>query len=340
MPDVIEAVEVEEERGLTVREAEPMGLARAPEPREMIALATTMANALRDIVERMHLYADINGKKYPTVEAWMTIARMDNVVAREVPDGIAALEDGSYEATVELIRLSDGAIVGRGSALCGAEGDIAGKTDWSKRPRHQRRSMAVTRATSRAFRQHYAWIMVLAGYEPTPADEMPRDERPTDSGGRGGGLVDHPAAKADTTAPWIELADYTVSGAAAISTPPFDLELRPTADDGFTFGFKLHIAGTDKWIPQVVAEGSLAADIADAAAGSALLWTQPVTVTGDLYRVPWDKAGRPMPAFQRLIVKRLVTAEWTLPVDDTDSTEAELDRIAAAIIRPLDEGAK
>src|SRR6185369_17252147 len=74
-------------------------------------------------------------------------------------------------ATVELIRLSDGMVIGRGSALCGSKGD----RPWDSRPEPARRSMAVTRATSRAFRQQYSWIMALAGYEPTPADEMPPD---------------------------------------------------------------------------------------------------------------------------------------------------------------------
>ena len=33
--------------------------------------------------------------------------------------------------------------------------------------------MAITRATGKAFRLNYSWIMALAGYEPTPAEEMP-----------------------------------------------------------------------------------------------------------------------------------------------------------------------
>jgi hypothetical protein len=45
---------------------------------------------------------------------------------------------------------------------------------WAKRPGYARRSMAVTRATGKAFRLGFSWIMTLAGYEVTPAEEMPQ----------------------------------------------------------------------------------------------------------------------------------------------------------------------
>jgi hypothetical protein len=141
------------------------------DPRGMVAVASDLATVLKDIVERQRLYAVISGKKYPQVEAWMTIARLDNVVARESRPPIEH-EDGSYEAFAELIRLSDGMVIGSASALCGTPDD----KPWSTRAKPARRSMAQTRATSRAFRQQYSWIMALAGYEPTPAEEMPRDE--------------------------------------------------------------------------------------------------------------------------------------------------------------------
>jgi len=79
-------------------------------------------------------------------------------------------DDGSYEATVELIRASDGAVIGRGSAICGMD-----ESTWASRPRYARRSMAITRATGKAFRLGYSWIITLAGYAPTPAEEMTDD---------------------------------------------------------------------------------------------------------------------------------------------------------------------
>ncbi len=162
---IIEA-DVREERALVPVPPQVMGLARTREPEEIVALATRMATALKDIVDRQKLFAVISGKRFPTVEAWMTVARFDNVVAREV--SVARQPDGSYEAWVELVRLSDDTVIGRASAICGMEDD----RPWCNRAEYARRSMAVTRATSRAFRQQYSWIMALAGYEVTPAEEM------------------------------------------------------------------------------------------------------------------------------------------------------------------------
>jgi hypothetical protein len=146
------------------------GLGRVREPEEVVALATRMANALKDIVDQKHLYAEIRHKRFPTVEAWETVARFDGVVGREVR--VTRQPDGWYEAEADLIRLSDGAVIGHASAICGMPDDAP----WNDRPEYARRSMAVTRAMSRAFRQQYAWIMTLAGYEPGVAEEQPRED--------------------------------------------------------------------------------------------------------------------------------------------------------------------
>ena len=238
-PEVVEGAfsEVPDERALVVRQQPGQALVTNTDhmsgAQDMVVVAASLAAALKDIVERQRLYALIQGRKYPQVEAWMTIARMDNVVAREVADGIVRHDDGSYEASVELIRLSDGMVIGRGSALCGTAGD----KPWDGRAEPARRSMAVTRATSRAFRQQYSWIMALAGYEPTPAEEMPRDERPA----------------ADRTE-----ADGSLIGTAeATDKQSTDFMLRQ-GPDGPTLGFRLK---GDGGAVQVRCSGALAVQV-------------------------------------------------------------------------------
>ena len=66
-----------------------------------------------------------------------------------------------------------------------------------------------------------------------------------------------------------------------------------------------------KLIPQAKFGGALATDVLDAAEGR--LDGLVCTLEGELYRVPWDKEGRQMPPYQRLVVKRITTAGWTLP---------------------------
>ena len=105
----------------------------------------------------------IQGKKFVGVEGWTTLAVMLGCVAREVS---TTVHDGIYVAVVELVRMNDGACVGRASAECGEE------KPWNTRPKYARRSMAQTRATGKACRLAFSWIMLLAGYEVTPAEEM------------------------------------------------------------------------------------------------------------------------------------------------------------------------
>lgn len=296
------------ERALTVRAAEPVGLARAAAPGDLIDLASKMATALRDIVERQHLFAVIQGKKYPTVEAWSTIARMDNVVAREAAPPVRH-DDGSYEATVELMRLSDLAVIGRGSALCGAPDD----KPWNGRPEYARRSMAATRATSRAFRQHYSWIMALAGYEPTPADEMPHHES-TPAPARSSSRAEAPAPAAPSSG----AAGVTIIGRPGIGKAPADGELRETPD-GPCFGFAL-LESTGKRL-QVVAFDRLADDLA--IRRDELLAADRVTVGGTMRLIPWQKDGKEMPPYRQLIAERVSFAGEDYPTEDELAAIAE-----------------
>lgn len=299
----------EDNRALVVRQPEAVGLARAAAPGDLIDLASKMATALRDIVERQHLYAIISGKKYPTVEAWSTIARMDNVVAREAAAPVRH-DDGSYEATVELMRLSDLAVIGRGSALCGAPDD----KPWNGRPEYARRSMAATRATSRAFRQHYSWIMALAGYEPTPADEMPHHE-PTTEPARSSSRAEAPAAPAprDNGA-----GAATIHGKPGLGKAPVDGELRETPD-GPCWGFAL-LESTGKRI-QVIAFDRLADDLA--IRRDELLGAASVEASGRLVMIPWEKDGKAMPPYRQLVAERVSFAGEHYPTEDELAAIAE-----------------
>jgi len=135
-------------------------------PAEVVSRASEIATALAKVIKDKRLAVPISGKDYVRVEGWTTLGTMLGVVPREVRAD--RLEDGSYEAEVELVRVSDGMVVGRGSAICGMD-----EKRWSNADAYARRSMAITRAAGKAYRLAFSWIMVLAGYESTPAEEMP-----------------------------------------------------------------------------------------------------------------------------------------------------------------------
>ena len=140
-------------------------------PVALIQQASQIATELAKIIKDRRLTSKIQGRDFVQVEGWSTMGAMLGVLPREVETN--RLEDGGYEAIVELIRINDNAVIGRASALCGMdEKDSKGKPTWANRPEYARRSMAVTRATGKAYRLGFSWIMALAGYEPTPAEEM------------------------------------------------------------------------------------------------------------------------------------------------------------------------
>ena len=139
-------------------------------PECMITQATKMATVLKDIVVKQKLATNIAGREYVRYEGWATLGSMLGFLPRE--RYVKELEDGSYEAMVELYNIKTGAIVGQASAICGMD-----EARWRKAERYARRSMAVTRATGKAYRLGFAWIMALAGYAGTPQEEMPSVEK-------------------------------------------------------------------------------------------------------------------------------------------------------------------
>lgn len=75
---------------------------------------------------------------------------------------------------------------------------------------------------------------------------------------------------------------------------------------------------------QIHVRGALVQDLLDAAGDQ--LDGLVCTVEGDLYRVPWRKAGRSMPPYQRLDLARIKTAGWTLPVPGAPFPDPEAER--------------
>lgn len=148
-----------------------LGILQVSSPAALVTGASEMAQELAKIINKQGLFTVIQGRQHVNVEGWTTLAVMLGCVAREVE---TVERDGVYVATVELVRMADGACISRASAECGSddEKDRSGKPIWAGRPRYARRSMAQTRATSKACRLAFSWIMQLAGYAVTPAEEM------------------------------------------------------------------------------------------------------------------------------------------------------------------------
>ena len=170
----------EETARLTATQAienmEPGHLMPLPGPKDQIEYATEIATELNKIIDAKKLYSYISNKKYVAVEGWTTLAALRGCTPRERSNEVDPTRDGVYIATVELVN-AQGRVIGVASAECGDpdEVDRKGKPVWASRPAYARRSMANTRATSKVCRQVFSWIMVLAGYSATPAEEVPKE---------------------------------------------------------------------------------------------------------------------------------------------------------------------
>lgn len=161
-----------------------LGVIRADGPKELLKVASEAADALASVIASKKLFSTISGRQYVRVEGWTTLATMMGCLPREV--SVSRDEKGTYTATVELVRMGDQAVLTRASAECGMD-----EPTWAKRADYARRSMAVTRATSKACRIAFSWVMVLAGYEATPAEEIPKE---SERGGLAPKAGDNPPA--------------------------------------------------------------------------------------------------------------------------------------------------
>ena len=156
---------------------EPVTEAVGLSPREVADGAAEQAKTLMDIVDQQNLFVVVQGKKYLMVEAWETIGAFNSVGSdtewiREFRIGDELV---GWQAKVNLVDSRTGIQVGSGISVCGLDEFVAkGKRGVAQH--NAVMSMAQTRATSKAYRAKYSWVAVLAGYQPTPAEEMPRDE--------------------------------------------------------------------------------------------------------------------------------------------------------------------
>jgi len=136
-------------------------------PSEIIANASEMAKAMMDIVEAKRLYQPIAGRKFLQCEAWQLLASFSGLTPVVTETKFVEFGDvKGWEARCE-VRDRNGQIVAAGEAMC-----LDDERNWRGKPLYQLRSMAQTRAVSKALRTKLSFIAVLAGYEPTPAEEM------------------------------------------------------------------------------------------------------------------------------------------------------------------------
>jgi hypothetical protein len=152
---------------IALRPPESAQLAMPRAPEIVLQEAAKAAQALREVIERKPSKVVINGKTFLQFEDWQTLGRFYGVTAAARATNY--IEQGrvrGYECHAEAIR-ADGQVISAAQAMC-----MDDESKWSDKPLFQLRSMAQTRAQAKALRNVLAWVVVMAGYAPTPAEEM------------------------------------------------------------------------------------------------------------------------------------------------------------------------
>lgn len=180
MSQSVEIIEREQEASVQSSPSPSMvTLFGSDDPAEVVKRATATSKALMEVVNGQRLSVSMQGKPYLLVEAWTLLGSMVGVFP--VTAWTRPLKDGNrtvgWEARVEA-RTLGGSVVGSAESMCTRD-EKTTKRDgtviqrWAEADEHALRSMAQTRAVSKALASPLRFIAVLAGFAGTPADEMP-----------------------------------------------------------------------------------------------------------------------------------------------------------------------
>jgi len=138
------------------------------EPAIVLEEAKKAAKALSQVIAGKKKPVIINGEQYLEFEDWMTVARFYGITAKVISTNPISFGDvQGFEARAVALQVSTGEEISAAEAMC-----LNDEANWKNRPLFMLRSMAQTRACAKTLRNVLAWVVVLAGYKPTPAEEM------------------------------------------------------------------------------------------------------------------------------------------------------------------------
>lgn len=157
--------EVKEEKQIALKPALPS----IRKPQRDTKFAKKAADILLDIVSQNRWSIKLGGDKAHLVyEAWQTLGKYYGytVITGDAEDIELGGVQG-FKAKATVINEITGIEVGGAEAYC-----MRDEPNWKNKPVFQLASMAQTRAGAKALRQILGFVVALAGYSPTPAEEM------------------------------------------------------------------------------------------------------------------------------------------------------------------------
>lgn len=124
-----------------------------------------MADVLKSHIVKHGLFTEISKKLYVHVEGWQFAGGLMGTFPRIVE--VKELGQNRWMAQAEIVQLKTGNVISRGFAICDKKESKKASFD-----EYAVLSMAQTRAIGKAYRNVISWVVKLAGYEGTPAEEM------------------------------------------------------------------------------------------------------------------------------------------------------------------------
>jgi hypothetical protein len=159
-------------------------------PEDVLAEAQRAAHALQDVIKQTNAVIKLGNSEHLKSEAWQTLGHFYGLTAR-IKETRFVDYGGvrGFEAFAELVHVKTGNVVSTGEAMCLSDEEkwsTRSKYEWQNGPNgrekvkvgeeqvplFQLRSMAQTRAISKTHSNALKWVVVLAGYSPTPAEEV------------------------------------------------------------------------------------------------------------------------------------------------------------------------
>lgn len=159
-------------------------------PEIVLENARTAARALTSVIAQKKKPVIMNGETYLEFDDWQLCGQFYGYTVR-TGEAVSVEVDGvkGAKAKADLIDIKTGMYLGGAEAYC-----MRDEEHWNTRPKYewqgdgdkrkrvkvgdevvpwfQLASMAQTRAGAKALRNRMAWVVVLAGYKATPAEEM------------------------------------------------------------------------------------------------------------------------------------------------------------------------
>lgn len=168
------------------------GLSVIGNPQQILKQHQEVAKLLMEFVEKQKLYQQIGNKRHIYIEAWQFCGHFYGITAKERHTEAYVDEltgAAGFKSTADVVLIARDQVISSASALC-----LNNETNWDMRPKYeyengnrqkvgdvrvpsqQLASMSQTRAASKALSNVLRFVVVLAGFSTTPAEEMTGDE--------------------------------------------------------------------------------------------------------------------------------------------------------------------